>query len=128
MAELSRRPEAMFVFNDIGAIGFQDALLDAGLRVPDDMAIVGLDDIELAARARVPLTTIRQPTDRIGALAVESLLARLRGERPQTRQLLAPELIVRRSSGAPVEASTAAPARPHGLRSLADRSSAIANP
>jgi DNA-binding LacI/PurR family transcriptional regulator len=107
VATLSVKPDAMFVFNDLGALGFQDALLDQGVRVPEDVAIVGLDDIELAARARVPLTTVRQHADRIGALAVEAVLARLRGEHPPLRQLLDPELIVRRSCGtlAPVSTS-----------------------
>jgi DNA-binding LacI/PurR family transcriptional regulator len=100
IAGLARKPDAMFVFNDLGALGLQDALLDAGVNVPNDVAVVGMDDIEMAGRARVPLTTVRQPADRIGALAVETLLARLRGERPATRQLLAPELIVRASCGA----------------------------
>ena len=101
VARLADRPDAMFVFNDLGALGFQDGLLDHGVRVPEDIAVVGLDDIELAARARVPLTTVRQPTDRIGALAVDALVARVRGERPPVRQLLDPELVVRRSCGAP---------------------------
>jgi len=101
IARLPSKPDAMFVFNDLGALGLLDALLDGGVRVPDDIAVVGLDDIELAARARVPLTTVRQPTDRIGALAVETLLAKLRGARPPVRQLLEPTLIVRRSCGAP---------------------------
>jgi len=101
VAGLATKPDAMFVHNDLGALGFQDGLLDHGVRVPDDIAVVGLDDIDLAARARVPLTTVRQPADRIGELAVESLLARLAGERPQTRQLLAPQLVVRHSCGAP---------------------------
>ena len=67
-----------------------------------DVAIVGLDDIELAARARVPLTTIRQPVDVIGARSVDNILARLRGERPAVRQLLEPELIIRSSTGSSV--------------------------
>jgi DNA-binding LacI/PurR family transcriptional regulator len=101
VAAVADKPDAMFVFNDIGALGFMEALLDRGVRVPDDIAIVGLDDIELSARARVPLTTVRQPVDRIGQLAVDTLLARLRGEHPPTRQILPPSLVVRRSSGAP---------------------------
>src|SRR5688500_890927 len=100
VAKMDRKPDAMFVFNDLGALGFQDALLDGGIRVPDDIAIVGLDDIELASRARVPLTTVRQPTDRIGAVAVDTLVARLHGEHPKTRQLFVPELVVRESCGA----------------------------
>ena len=101
VAGLSAKPDAMFVFNDLGALGFQDALLDHGIRVPDDIAVVGLDDIELAARARVPLTTVHQPADQIGALAVDSVLARLHGEPVAVRQLLEPRLVVRRSCGSP---------------------------
>jgi DNA-binding LacI/PurR family transcriptional regulator len=100
VANLEKKPDAMFVFNDLGALGFLDGLLDRGIRVPEDIAVVGLDDIELAGRARIPLTTVRQPVHRIGSMAVDYILARLRGEQPQVRQLLTPELIVRRSSGA----------------------------
>ncbi|MES2180169.1 MAG: GntR family transcriptional regulator [Gemmatimonadota bacterium] len=100
MKTLANRPDAMFCFNDLGALGLEDGLLDVGLRVPDDVALVGLDDIELAARARVPLTTLHQPVDQIGARAVDTVLARLRGEHPPTRQLFAPELIVRSSTAA----------------------------
>ncbi len=100
IAGLTRRPDAMFAFNDLGALGFTDALMNHGVRVPDDIAVIGIDDIELAARGRVPLTTVRQPADRIGAHAVEMLLARLRGEQPAPRHLFTPELVVRRSCGA----------------------------
>ena len=68
--------------------------------MPEDIAIVGLDDIELAGRARVPLTTVRQPKDEIGARALDTVLAKLRGETLPTRQLLSPELVVRASCGA----------------------------
>ena len=100
IAALPKKPDGMFVFNDLGALGIMDALLDRGIRVPEDVAIVGLDDIELAARARVPLTTVRQPTDLIGAAAVESVLARLGGAAPPVRQLFEPHLVVRQSCGA----------------------------
>ncbi len=102
IARLASRPEAMYCFNDLGALGLEDALLDAGLRVPGDVAIVGMDDIELAGRARVPLTTIRQPADVIGARSVDNILARLRGDRPIARQLLEPELVIRASCGSSV--------------------------
>jgi len=100
VAALEEKPDAMFVFNDLGALGLQEGLHDRGIRVPEEIAVVGLDDIELAGRARIPLTTVRQPVDRIGSMAVDHILARLRGENPPVRQLLPPELIVRRSSGA----------------------------
>ncbi len=99
VATLPVKPDGVFVFNDLGALGFQDALLDHGIKVPDDIAVVGLDDIELAGRARVPLTTVRQPVDQIGAVAVDTVLARIRGEPTETRKLLPPELVVRRSTG-----------------------------
>jgi len=105
VAEIPDKPDAVFVFNDLGALGFQDGLLDHGVKVPDDIAVVGLDDIEAAARARVPLTTVRQPVDRIGAIAVDTLIARFRGEKTQTRQILPPELIIRRSSGRATESA-----------------------
>lgn len=101
VAGLTDRPDAFFVFNDLGALGFEDALLDRGVRVPDDIAIVGLDDIEQASRSRVPLTTVRQPTERIGAVAVDTVHAVLRGGHPATRQLFAPELVIRQSCGSP---------------------------
>ena len=129
VAAMAERPDAIYVHNDLGALGLLDGLLAHGIRIPEDIAVVGLDDIELAARARIPLTTVRQPTDRIGTLAVDTVLARLRGERPSTRQLLAPELIVRRSCGAPAAARTvdARPApRYRRPRSLADRAALAA--
>ncbi|MEP6621357.1 MAG: GntR family transcriptional regulator [bacterium] len=109
IAALAERPEAMFCFNDLGALGLEDALLDLGLRVPEDVAIVGLDDIELASRSRVPLTTLRQPVNEIGARAVDTVLARLRGERPAVRQLFPPKLVVRASSGPSAEMSDVIP-------------------
>jgi DNA-binding LacI/PurR family transcriptional regulator len=102
IARMPVRPDAMFCYNDLSAIGLEDGLLDAGLRIPDDIAIVGLDDIELAGRARVPLTTLRQPVNDIGARALDTLLARLRGEQPVIRQLFTPELVVRASTLAAV--------------------------
>jgi DNA-binding LacI/PurR family transcriptional regulator len=110
VAALPQRPDAMFVFNDLGAIGFEDALLDRGIRVPEEIAVVGVDDIEESARARVPLTTVRQPTAKIGALAVDSLIARLRGEAVPVRQLFDPELVIRESCG--TAQRTALPAAP----------------
>jgi LacI family transcriptional regulator len=98
MAAMPVRPDAMFCTSDESALGLQDGLLDAGLTVPGDVAIVGIDDHEPFARARVPLTTLRQPVADIGARALDTLLQRVRGERPPARQLFAPELVVRAST------------------------------
>lgn len=103
MAESTERPEAVLVFNDLGAMGFIDALLDRGVAVPEDVAVVGIDGIEQGARARVPLTSVRQPAERIGELAVDTLLRRLRGEEIPMQQFLPPVLVIRKSSGAPTE-------------------------
>jgi DNA-binding LacI/PurR family transcriptional regulator len=98
VAELPVKPDGVFVFNDLGALGFEDALLDRGISVPDDIAIIGVDDIELAPRARVPLSTVRQPVNTIGSLAVDSVVRQLKGGPRGVRTLLEPELVVRRSS------------------------------
>ncbi|MCB6183266.1 LacI family transcriptional regulator [Leeia sp. TBRC 13508] len=96
------RPTAVFVCNDVMAIGAMSAIHQAGLSVPGDISIVGFDDIELAAYTIPPLTTIAQPKKAIGVGTAELLLERLSGGRTQTRQLiLQPELIVRQSSAAP---------------------------
>ncbi|WP_018152389.1 LacI family DNA-binding transcriptional regulator [Leeia oryzae] len=92
-------PTAVFVCNDVMAIGAISAIHHAGLRVPDDISIVGFDDIELAAYTIPPLTTIAQPKAAIGTGTAELLLERLTGSRTQTRQLiLQPELVVRQST------------------------------
>ena len=90
----------MFVYNDLSALGFERAVLDKGLRVPEDVAIVGFDDIKRGVVAPVPLTTIHQPTDEIGALAFEYLVRRIEGEEVPVRTILKPSLVVRDSCGA----------------------------
>jgi LacI family transcriptional regulator len=92
---------AFLSFNDIAAIGCIRALHDVGLRVPQDVSVVGFDDIKEAAFQTPSLTTIRQPLHQMGALAVQTLLQQLRPsngkELPQIA--VAPELIVRESTG-----------------------------
>ncbi|MGB2866832.1 MAG: GntR family transcriptional regulator [Bacteroidota bacterium] len=100
---LSRKPEAVFAYNDLAGLGFEQALLDKGVRVPDDIAIVGFDGIERGQYAPVPLTTVQQPFDRIGALAVENLIKRIEGQPVNTKTVLDPTLIVRESCGAKVK-------------------------
>lgn len=97
---LPNRPTAVFAYNDIMAIGALQAAKELHVRVPDDLAIVGFDDIPMASYLTPALTTIRLPKYRIGALAAEILLGRVRGEieGPQRREVLEVELIVRGSS------------------------------
>jgi len=94
------RPRAVFVSTDRQAMGFVERLVSQGVRVPEDMAVVGYDDIPFAACARVPLTTVAIPMRRMGELAAEILFDRLDGVAgSESRQvLLQPELVVRASS------------------------------
>jgi len=92
---------ALFAFNDISAIGAMRAFRDAGLRVPEDISVVGFDDIRAASYLMPRLTTVRQPLRQMGELAAKELLQRIangNGTSPQTI-LLEPELVVRESTG-----------------------------
>jgi LacI family transcriptional regulator len=97
----------VFCANDLLALGVLQAMYAAGVGVPDDLAIVGYDDIEFAAAAAVPLTSVRQPAVTMGALAAEMLLEETEeseergahaGRHEHRRVVLQPELVVRRSS------------------------------
>ena len=93
---------ALFCDNDEVAIGAMKAVRGAGLRIPDDMALIGFDNIEAGAFAPVPLTTVAQPVDDVAALAVEMLFARMDGsakDRPAILTRLKPHLVVRESCG-----------------------------
>ncbi|GAA4348831.1 LacI family DNA-binding transcriptional regulator [Angustibacter luteus] len=69
-----RRPDAVFAANDLVALGVLQALTMAGVRVPDDVAIIGYDDIDFAASAAIPLSSVRQPAHEMGAAAARILL------------------------------------------------------
>lgn len=95
---LEERPDAVFMGNDAMAVGAYHALYQAGLSVPQDMAIIGYDDIELARYMTPPLTTIHQPKDELGELAVDVLIHRMaQPDLAQQRLLLTPELVERGS-------------------------------
>jgi len=90
---------AVFIASDVQAIGAMEMAREAGVRVPEDIAIVGFDDIELAQHAQ--LTTMRQPMYEMGTLALERLVARMKTPAAApTVTSYVPELIIRRSSGA----------------------------
>jgi LacI family transcriptional regulator len=96
-----RRFTALFAFNDISAIGAVRAFWDAGLRVPEDVSVVGFDDIQAAAYLTPRLTTVRQPLRQMGETAAKQLLERIANGNGRCPQLisLAPELVVRESTG-----------------------------
>jgi DNA-binding LacI/PurR family transcriptional regulator len=90
---------AVFAANDLSALGVLNALAESGRRVPDDVSVVGFDDLRLSAFTSPPLTTIRQPATEIAQLATELLLDLTRGkEVKQLRHLLEPTLVVRAST------------------------------
>lgn len=93
----SPRPTAIFAANDQMAFGVMRAAEDAGLRVPEQLSIVGFDDIQMAGVIRPGLTTVRQPAYEMGRLAMSMLLERIRGKAPDRgrRHLFEPELILR---------------------------------
>ena len=70
----ARRPHGFIGFTDAVAVGFLHGLLVKGCRIPDEVAVVGVDDTPLAAAAAVPLSTVRAPAERMGQLAVRTLL------------------------------------------------------
>ncbi|MET9499260.1 substrate-binding domain-containing protein, partial [Streptomyces sp. NPDC006552] len=100
---LADRPTAVFCANDLLALGVLQALYAAGVKVPDAISIVGYDDIEFAAAATVPLTSVRRPAHTLGTVAAQLLLQETgehaAGHRHQ-RVVLRPELVVRGSSRA----------------------------
>ncbi|MEM8746275.1 MAG: LacI family DNA-binding transcriptional regulator [Actinomycetota bacterium] len=97
-----RPPTAIFAANDLSAIGAFDETLSRGMRIPDDVSIGGYDNIGLAAMAHLGLTTINQPSEDIGAAALDMLLQRVETGRDATEHVvLQPELVVRTSSGPP---------------------------
>ncbi|MFD7818346.1 LacI family DNA-binding transcriptional regulator [Streptomyces sp. NPDC059785] len=98
------RPTAVFCANDLLALGLMQTVYEAGLRVPRNLAVVGYDDIDHAASAVVPLTSVRRPAAAMGATAAARLLAETTGELAGHRHeqtLLEPELVVRASTGSP---------------------------
>ena len=96
---MTDRPDAVFAANDLVALGVLQGIgLIGDLRVPEHVAIVGYDDIDFAASAAVPMTSIRQPRDLIGATALELLLDEIDGGTRRERIVLKPELVVRESS------------------------------
>ncbi len=101
---LPERPTAVFVAGDQMAIGAIDAIHEVGLRIPEDLSVVGYDDIELAKFITPKLTTVRQDTDTIGQHAANLLIEQIvNKKRVMTTDIIPVDLIVRQSTG-PVKA------------------------
>jgi LacI family transcriptional regulator len=90
---------ALFAYNDLSAIGAIRALREAGLRVPEDVSVVGFDDIQGAAFHNPSLTTVRQPLTRMGEIAAQTLIERIEGRREYPSEIaIEPELVIREST------------------------------
>ncbi len=89
---------AVVCFNDVAAMGTIRALHDCGLRVPEDVSVIGYDDIQSASYHVPSLTTIRQPLQKMGHIAAQALLAKLAGKPTEALLQVEPELIVREST------------------------------
>jgi LacI family transcriptional regulator len=97
-----KRPTAAFCANDLLALGLLQAMTRFGLSVPDDLAVVGYDDIEFAEAAAVPLTSVRQPRELLGRTAARLLLEEASDELHKHQQVrFRPELVVRASTRVP---------------------------
>jgi LacI family transcriptional regulator len=97
---------ALFAYNDISAIGAIWAFREAGLRVPEDISVMGFDDIPSAAFNNPGLTTVRQPLERMGQIAAKTVIDQIEGKAEYVPEIaIEPEFIVRASTGP-------APARP----------------
>lgn len=104
-----KRPfTALFAYNDNSAIAAMRVFQDAGLRVPEDVSVVGFDDIQPASYARPALTTIRQPLEEMGEMAARTVLDRIQGSEFVPQIAIEPNLVVRNST---------APARQQGAGS-----------
>ena len=114
---------ALFAYNDTSAIGAIRAIHEAGLQVPDDISVVGFDDIQSAAYNNPPLTTVRQPLQKMGEIAARTLLNRIENGEPYVPEItIEPEFVVRNST-APARNQALYPSGSYGSEShLCDRS------
>ena len=92
------RPQAVFALSDVMAVGLLHGIREFGLTIPDDVSVVGYDDIEFAAYTFPPLTTVRQPAVELGATAARTIIAHLDHETPLPRSTaIEPKLVIRDS-------------------------------
>ena len=109
LLQLDDPPTAVFTVNNLVALGAIEAVREAGLEVPDDVALVCFDDIEYASRLNPFLTVMEQPAEAFGTLGTQLLLDRIEGRGPERKRMvvLPAEFVVRKSCGASLEARRA---------------------
>jgi LacI family transcriptional regulator len=99
--KMNEPPTAIFATNDYMALGTYQAIVEEGRRIPEDMALVGFNDIEFTSMKGIELTTIGQKKYEMGAMAVKTLVERIEGKKtgPSVETILEPELIIRKTCG-----------------------------
>jgi DNA-binding LacI/PurR family transcriptional regulator len=103
LLDLRQPPTAVFCYNDMSALGALRCIHRSGLRVPEDISLVGFDDLFIASYTQPPLTTVRQPRRQMGLLAMESLLKLMSGQDAADTIKVPAELVVRESTAPPRE-------------------------
>jgi LacI family transcriptional regulator len=102
LLDRAERPTAIFASNDVSAFGVLQVAREKNVRVPEDLSVVGFDDIPQAAESRPPLTTVRQPLEEMGRVAARMLLAAMHASEPLSERVELPTQLVVRDSTAPV--------------------------
>jgi LacI family transcriptional regulator len=104
--ELENPPTLIFASNDIMAMAAMDAVRERGLRVPEDISVLGFDDIPQASLVRPALTTVRQPLEQMGRVATQMLLEIFKNPESKPKRIELPtELIIRDSTAKPKDRS-----------------------
>ncbi len=98
LLKLQDRPTAVFVASDAMAIEAINVALAKGVRVPEELSIIGFDDNPIARHARVPLTTVRQPLGEMGKVALDTLMQQIQGKKRSPTKLLLPTELIERQS------------------------------
>ena len=102
LLDLPESPTAIFASNDVMAMGVMDAVRDRNLRIPDDVSVIGFDNIHQSALVYPPLTTVHQPLEQMGRVATQMLLNMLKNPKNDVGRIELPtELIIRSSTSAP---------------------------
>jgi LacI family transcriptional regulator len=109
LLELQEIPTAVFASNDALAMGAMDAVRNRGLRVPEDISVMGFDDVPQSAMIRPALTTVRQPLEQMGRVATQMIIDILKNPEKETEQMRLPTELIVRDSAQPPDTGSANP-------------------